>query len=83
MVLAICLRDVETPEAAFARYERLRRPRVEAIAAHARRNGARKAPPGPLALALRDLLLPLGLRLGARAQDRSYAHRISWEAPVG
>jgi 2-polyprenyl-6-methoxyphenol hydroxylase-like FAD-dependent oxidoreductase len=82
LVLARCLRDLDAPEAAFAAFEKLRRPRVEDIARLARRNGSGKAVENRLALAFRDLLLPLFLRLGAKAQDRGYAHRAEWRARV-
>ncbi len=82
LVLARCLRDLDAPEAAFAAFERLRRPRVEDIARQARRNGSGKAVESRLALAFRDLLLPMFLRLGAKAQDRGYAHRAEWRARV-
>ena len=82
MVLAMCLRDVDTPERAFEAYERQRRPRVEAIAAQARRNGSGKAPGGRASLWLRDLLLPLFLRFGGKAQSRGYAYRVDWESRV-
>jgi len=80
--LAMCLRDVGEPARAFAAYERLRRARVEAIAAVARRNGSGKAPGNRASLWLRDALLPLFLRLGGKAQDRGYAYRLDWEARV-
>ncbi|WP_437720051.1 FAD-dependent oxidoreductase [Sorangium sp. So ce861] len=82
MLLARCLRDEPDPERAFAAFERLRRPRVEAIVRQARRNGSRKAVSGPVAEWLRDRALPLFLRLGAAAQQRVYAYRIDWEARV-
>ncbi|WP_437933212.1 FAD-dependent oxidoreductase [Sorangium sp. So ce341] len=82
MLLARCLRDEPDPEQAFAAFERLRRPRVEAIVRQARRNGSRKAVSGPVAEWLRDRALPLFLRLGAAAQQRAYAYRIDWEERV-
>ncbi|WP_438020417.1 NAD(P)/FAD-dependent oxidoreductase [Sorangium sp. So ce315] len=80
MLLARCLRDEPDPEQAFAAFERLRRPRVEAIVRAARRTGSRKAVAGPVSEWLRDRMLPLFLRLGAAAQERAYAYRIDWEA---
>ncbi|WP_437995101.1 NAD(P)/FAD-dependent oxidoreductase [Sorangium sp. So ce185] len=82
MLLARCLRDEPDPEQAFAAFERLRRPRVEAIVRQARRNGSRKAVSGPVAEWLRDRALPLFLRIGAAAQQRAYAYRIDWEERV-
>lgn len=82
MVLAMCLRDLADPTAAFARFERLRRPRVEAIARVARRNTDPKAMQSRVALWLRDRLLPVFLRLGAAAQERGYAYRVRWDEHV-
>ncbi|WP_225992611.1 FAD-dependent oxidoreductase [Actinomadura montaniterrae] len=45
--LARCLRDVPGPSAAFAAYEDLRRPRVEAIAAAAAQTNKEKSAGGP------------------------------------
>lgn len=83
MLLAMCLRDLGAPERAFERFERLRRPRVEAIARVARRNTSPKAMPGRPALWLRDRLLPLFLRLGAAEQDRGYAFKVRWDERLG
>ncbi|WP_437580742.1 FAD-dependent oxidoreductase [Sorangium sp. So ce887] len=80
MLLAMCLRDEAEPEQAFATFERLRRPRVEAIVRQARRHGSRKAVAGPVAEWFRDRALPLFLRIGAAAQARVHAYRIDWEA---
>lgn len=82
MALAMCLRDVDDPLRALETYERLRRPRVEAIALQARRNGSGKAPSGRASLWLRDLLLPVFLRLGGKSQSRGYAYRLDWESRV-
>lgn len=80
MMLARCLRDAESPAQAFARFEALRRPRVEAIVRQARRNGDGKAPAGPIAAWLRDRALRLFLRLGAAAQAQAFAYRVDWDA---
>ena len=79
MVLARCLRDRCDPPQAFAAFQDARQARVEAIVRQSRRNGSGKAVSGPVAEWFRDRLLPVFLRLGARAQERVYAHRISWQ----
>jgi 2-polyprenyl-6-methoxyphenol hydroxylase-like FAD-dependent oxidoreductase len=61
VVLAACLRRQPEPNAAFADFDRLRRPRVEKIVAQGRRNGTGKSP-GPLGRAVRDLFLPMVFR---------------------
>jgi 2-polyprenyl-6-methoxyphenol hydroxylase-like FAD-dependent oxidoreductase len=55
--LTRCLRDLPDASSAFAAYERLRRPRVEKIAARGARISHAKAP-GPIAQRMMRLLLP-------------------------
>ncbi|HEV2779759.1 MAG TPA: FAD-dependent monooxygenase [Actinophytocola sp.] len=80
LVLAKCLRDLESIDAAFAGYERLRRERVERTVAQGKRNGDGKAP----GLLLR-LLLPLVFKLKRDTEDLTWMweHHIDWESPVG
>jgi 2-polyprenyl-6-methoxyphenol hydroxylase-like FAD-dependent oxidoreductase len=82
MALARCLRETERPEAAFAAFEAGRRGRVEAIVRMSRRTGNTKAPSGPVGEWLRDRMLPLFLRFGARAQARAYAYREEALSPT-
>ena len=56
--LARCLRDLSDTASAFAAYERLRRSRVEKIAARGARISHAKAP-GPIAQRMMRLLLPV------------------------
>ncbi len=56
--LARCLRDMPDVPSAFAAYERLRRPRVEKIAARGARISHAKAP-GPIAQRMMRLMLPV------------------------
>ncbi|GEL18872.1 FAD-dependent monooxygenase [Pseudonocardia asaccharolytica] len=78
--LARCLRDLPVSEA-FAAYERLRRPRVERIIATAARTNSDKAA-GPIARVLRDLLMPVTMRLLARPEKMAwqFGYRIDWDA---
>ena len=59
--LARCLRDLPGFGTAFTVYERMRRPRVERIAAEAAKTNARKAG-GPIAKALMSLLMPIAAK---------------------
>ncbi|MFF4695164.1 FAD-dependent monooxygenase [Streptomyces chattanoogensis] len=71
--LARCLRDLPTPGEAFAAYERLRRPRVEAIgrnAAAVNRIKAGKSEHAPAFPAPEEMLRPL------------HFHRVEWEEKV-
>ena len=75
MVLATCIETEATPLAAFRQFEQLRRTRVEAVVALGRQSGQQKKAQSWLALRLRDLMLPLFLPLGQKAQERIYAFR--------
>ena len=85
VVLASCLRDGAGIEAAFARFEQIRRPRVEKIIRWAERVNSSKAA-GPVGRRIRDAVLPLALRIGARssAHEQTYGHRVEWaeESPA-
>ncbi|MET8043174.1 FAD-dependent monooxygenase [Micromonospora sp. NPDC005215] len=82
--LARCLRDLPDVEAAFAAYVRLRRARVEKIAARAARINHAKAP-GPVARTLMPLLMPLMVRT-VLDPEKTIAHEqryvIDWDAPI-
>lgn len=81
VVLGTCLRDGEDVEAAFARFEQIRRPRVEKIIRWAERVNSSKAA-GPVGRVVRDAMLPVALRLSARssAHEQTYGHRVVWGA---
>ncbi|MFF5178019.1 FAD-dependent monooxygenase [Micromonospora sp. NPDC000316] len=82
--LARCLRDLPDVESALAAFVRLRRARVEKVAARAARINQAKAP-GPFARALMPLLMPLLTRT-AMDPEKTVAHEqryvIDWDAPV-
>ncbi|MFI7663525.1 FAD-dependent oxidoreductase [Micromonospora parva] len=82
--LARCLRDLPDVEAAFDAYVRLRRTRVEKVAARAARINHAKAP-GAVARTLMPLLMPLMVRTvldpeKTVADEQRYV--IDWDAPV-
>jgi 2-polyprenyl-6-methoxyphenol hydroxylase-like FAD-dependent oxidoreductase len=79
--LARCLRDLPSVPEAFATYERMRRPRVERIIAAAARTNNDKAA-GPLARVLRDLFLPVAMKLLAKPEKMAWQvdYRIDWDA---
>jgi 2-polyprenyl-6-methoxyphenol hydroxylase-like FAD-dependent oxidoreductase len=82
--LARCLRDVEDVSEAFATYERIRRARVERIAARAAKINHTKAP-GPVARVLMPVIMPVFLKLVMKPEktlgpDQRY--RIDWPATV-
>jgi 2-polyprenyl-6-methoxyphenol hydroxylase-like FAD-dependent oxidoreductase len=75
-VLAGCLVHAGAVPAALARFEALRRPRLAEVAAVTARNGALKMAEGPLARAIRRVLLPPLVRIGARASRRLLHYRV-------
>lgn len=79
--LAKCLRDLPTPEAAFARFGHLRRERVERIIKRAARINSSKAA-GPIARVFRDAMLPTILKAAANSDAfrQTYDYRIEWDA---
>lgn len=83
VTLARCLRDVSPAADAFAAYDRLRRARVERVVAYSARIGRSKTP-GPIGRWLRDLFMPVALKLVASpaAQAWLYDHPIDWAARV-
>ncbi len=83
VVLAKCLRDLPDPQQAFARFEALRRPRVERIIKQAARVNSSKAA-GPAARVVRDAVLPVILRLAANSKQvtQQYRYHIDWNTPV-
>ncbi|MBX3567922.1 MAG: FAD-dependent monooxygenase [Rhizobiaceae bacterium] len=76
MVLAACLDAEAAPETAFARYEALRRRRVEQVVRLTRRLGSQKRASGWLSVRIRDLLLPLVIPFGIRAGRKLFAYRV-------
>jgi 2-polyprenyl-6-methoxyphenol hydroxylase-like FAD-dependent oxidoreductase len=83
VVLAMCLRDIADPSAAFAAYEQRRRTRVERIVAHGRRNGSGKAA-GPIGAVIRDAMMPTIVRRFATPEALSWIHdyRIDWTSSI-
>jgi 2-polyprenyl-6-methoxyphenol hydroxylase-like FAD-dependent oxidoreductase len=77
--LARCLRDLPHAEAFFA-YENMRRTRVERIIAMAARTNSDKAA-GPVARVLRDLLMPVAMKLIVKPEKRAWQfdYRVDWE----
>ncbi|NJP23299.1 FAD-dependent monooxygenase [Microbispora sp. SCL1-1] len=82
--LARCLRDIEDVPRAFATYERLRRSRVEKVAARTAKINHAKTP-GPVMRRLIPLLMPLMLKT-VMNPDKTVGpeqrYRIDWDAPA-
>jgi len=76
LVLAKCLRDVPDTTAAFAAFERIRRPRVERVVAFGARSSNSKAP-GRVGRVVRDIMLPVVLKLIAKQSQDGCTATIS------
>lgn len=76
MVLAACLQAEERPEAAFARYEAIRRPRIARVVELTRRLGSQKRASGRWGLMIRDLVLPFLIPLGMKTNRRLFRYRV-------
>lgn len=76
--LGVCLDDCDEPETAFRCFEAGRRPRAEQIVREGRRRGEYKAPQNGVQRWLRDLIVPLMLRIFAspRALSWIYDYRV-------
>jgi len=83
VVLAKCLRDLPDAQQAFARFEALRRPRVERIIKVAARINSNKTA-GPVARVVRDAVLPVILRLTTNSKqvNQQYRYHIDWTTPT-
>jgi 2-polyprenyl-6-methoxyphenol hydroxylase-like FAD-dependent oxidoreductase len=75
LVLAACIATEANPVASFRRFEALRRKRVEEAVALGRQGGQQKKAQSWLALRLRDLMLPMFVPLGQKAQERMFTYR--------
>ncbi len=82
VVLAQCVRDLPDIPSAFARFELLRRDRVERIVRHGARSSNSKAA-GPLGRVIRDAVLPLIFARAAKddgsALSWMHGHHIDWD----
>lgn len=79
--LARCLRDLPDRAEAFATYERLRRPRVERVAAMAAKTNNRKAA-GPITKMLMSALMPIATRTVLKPEKMfGWMHRyhVDWD----
>ena len=81
--LARALRDAPDHGTAFDAYERLRRPRVEAITRRGARTNATKTP-GPVARRVMRAVMPVVMRRMdvERTMGPEQRYRIDWERPV-
>ncbi len=83
VILARCLRDAPDINTAHTTYEQLRRPRVEKVVAYSKTLSNSKTA-GPVARVLRDLMMPIALKLFANPKSHAwmYTHHIDWNETV-
>ena len=82
--LARCLRDIPDLTAGYTAYERIRRPRVERIAAMAAKTNNQKAS-GPIGKALMAALMPIAMRTFLKPEKMfgwTHGYRIDWDRRV-
>ena len=83
--LARCLRDIDDLDAALAKYESLRRPRVEEISEQAvKTNNGKTA--GPVAKFVFGLMMPIATRTFLRPEKMFgpvHRYRVEWDEKVG
>jgi 2-polyprenyl-6-methoxyphenol hydroxylase-like FAD-dependent oxidoreductase len=79
IVLAMCLRDLPSVPEAFARYQQIRKERVEYVVQETRRTGNQKTPPGLFGRTIRDLVLPIFLRKGVDTAAGIHRLHIDWD----
>lgn len=79
LVLAQCIRDFADLPTAFARFQSLRKARVQAIIQQARKVGDSKTVPNRIQQFFRDLMLPLFVKLEARKMDWIYGYQVDWK----
>lgn len=82
LVLSACLEAEATVEGAFARFFGLRHQRTQTVIRIGRMAGSQKHAQSWLSLRIRDLILPLVLPLGVKAQERVFAFRPDLD-PLG
>jgi 2-polyprenyl-6-methoxyphenol hydroxylase-like FAD-dependent oxidoreductase len=75
LVLAACLDAESDCEAAFRRYEALRRDRIDRVVKLTSQNSSQKRSSGWLSLLIRDLVLPVLIPLGIRRGRKLFEYR--------
>lgn len=79
LVLAACLAAENDVAQAFARYEMLRKPRIEKVVKLTRQNSSQKHTTSRIGLFIRDLILPFLIPMGIRMGQKLYRFRADLE----
>ena len=82
IVLAKCMRDIPDTQKAFAKYQQLRKPRVEKMASLARKQGKFSTMRNPMMKWLRAKFLSYMTKRGSSQFDEIYGYRVDWDRQV-
>lgn len=82
LVLAKCIRDLPDLTTAFAKFEELRKYRVQKIIKQARKVGGVKTAPNKFQQFFRDMFLPFFVKFEAKKMDWVYRYKVNWDEEI-
>ena len=82
IVLAKCMRDIPDTRKAFAKYQQIRKPRVEKMILMARKQGKFSTMQNPIMKWLRAKFLSYMLKRGSSQIDEIYGYKVDWSKKV-
>lgn len=82
LTLAKCLRDIPNISEAFAKYQRLRQPRVERMISMARRQGELFTTTNSMKQWFRNKILSIMLKRGTSEFDKIYGYKVDWDKRI-
>ena len=82
IVLAKCMRDIPETQKAFAKYQQLRKPRVEKMVLLARKQGKFSTMQNPMMKWFRAKFLSYMAKHGSSQFDEIYGYRVDWSKKV-
>lgn len=82
IILAKCMRDISDTEKAFAKYQELRKPRVEHMIMQARKQGKFSTMSNPILKWIRAKILPFMIKRGSSQLDEIYNYKTNWDEKI-
>ena len=82
IILAKCMRDIPDIQMAFAKFQELRKPRVEHMILQARKQGKFSTMTNPIMKWFRAKILPLMIKLGSGQIDEVYNYKTDWNKKI-
>lgn len=82
VMLAKCLRDIPDTQDAFARYQQLRKDRVEKMIALARRSGGMFTTTNPAGKWIRNIMISVMMKRWSKKMDDVYGYKIDWNKKI-